>query len=167
MRPRRAMGPPIASHPPVARIYLDHVASTPLDAAVREEMARTLAETSGNPSSLHAEGRRARDLLEVARERTAAVLGCRPREVIFTSGGTEAVNLGLRGAALARAAAGRHVVTSAVEHPAVLDCVAGLEAEGFTATRVAPEADGTVSAEAFEEALVPGTTVASLMLANH
>jgi cysteine desulfurase len=130
-------------------------------------MARALAESGGNPSSLHAEGRRSRDLLEVARERVAKALGCRPREVVFTSGGTEAANLGLRGAAAARAAVGKGLVTSAVEHPAVLDCAAGLEAEGWAVTRVPPRPDGTVSADDFVAALRPDTTVASLMLANH
>jgi cysteine desulfurase len=151
----------------VARTYLDHVASTPVDAAARAEMDRALDEAPGNPSSLHAEGRRARDLLEGARERVARVLGCRPREILFTSGGTEAVNLGLRGAALGRAGDGRRVVVSAVEHPSVLDCAAGLEAEGFEVSRVRPNPDGSVDPAAFEEALAPGTTVASLMLANH
>ncbi len=149
------------------RIYLDHNASTPLDPAVREEMARAETAGSGNPSSLHLEGRRSRDLLEAARGRVAKALGCRPREVVFTGGGTEAVNLGLRGAALARATAGKRVVVSAVEHASVLDCAAGLAADGFEVVRVPPLPDGRIDPEAFAAACGPGTAVASLMRANH
>jgi cysteine desulfurase len=150
------------------RVYLDHVASTPLDPEAREAMLQALG-TSGNPSSLHLEGRRARDLVELSRERVAGALGCRPREVVFASGATEALNLALRGAALARAAAGapRRVVVTAVEHPAVLDVAGGLSPEGFEVVRVPPAPDGSVSADAFDSALEPGAAVAALMLANH
>jgi cysteine desulfurase len=97
------------------RTYLDHNASTPLHPAARAALEHAFSAPLGNPSSPHAEGRRARDLLEGARERVASVLGCRGREVLFTSGGTEAANLGLVGAARARAAPGRHRVVTAVE----------------------------------------------------
>jgi len=149
------------------RVYLDHVASSPLDPAVREAMDRARDDALGNPSSLHAEGRRARDILEAARERVAKALGSRPREVLFTSGGTESCDLALRGAALARASAGRRVVVSAVEHAAVLDPAAALGKAGFDVARVAPSPDGTVDPETFLRACSDGPAVASLMLANH
>src|SRR5262245_14320896 len=156
---------------PPPRVYLDHVASTPLDPGVAEEMARVQRDAFGNASSLHAEGRRARDALEAARDRTAAALGCRPREVVFTSGGTEAAHLALRGAALARREATKggaaHVVVTAIEHGCVLDTASALAREGFTVGKVAPTADGRVEADAVDAACVPGTGVASVMLANH
>ncbi len=149
------------------RTYLDHNASTPLHPAARAALERVGAETLGNPSSPHAEGRRARDLLEDARERVAKVLGCRGREILFTSGGTESVNLGLVGAARARASAGRHLVATAIEHAAVLDPAAALEAQGYAVTRVPPRSDGGVDASAVVAACTPGTTLAAVMLANH
>lgn len=149
------------------RTYLDHNASSPLHPAARAALEQAFAEPLGNPSSPHAEGRRARDLLENARERVAAVLGCRGREVLFTSGGTEALNLGLVGAARARSGIGRRVVVTAIEHAAVLDPAAALEREGYGITRVPPRQDGGVDAAAILEACVPGTTVAAVMLANH
>ena len=150
-----------------ARIYLDHVASTPLDPAVAEAMDRARAAATGNPSSLHLEGRRSRDLLEGARERVAKVLECRPREVLFTAGGTESCDVAVRGAALARVAAGRGVVVTAMEHAAVLDPAAALAKEGFAVARVPPTPDGSVDPAAFDAACGPGTTTASVMLAVH
>jgi cysteine desulfurase len=150
------------------RVYLDHVASTPLDPRVRDEMARVEVDAPGNPSSLHREGRRARDLLEASRDRVAATLRCRPREIVFTSGGTEAINLGLVGVALARQAAGAtRIVTSAVEHAAVLDAADALKPRGFEVVRVPCRPDGSVDADEFAAACVPGTALASLMCANH
>ena len=149
------------------RVYLDHVASTPLDPEVRAAMDRARDDALGNPSSLHAEGRRARDLLEGARERVAKALGARPREVVFTSGGTESCDMALRGAALARASAGKRVVVTAVEHSAVLDPATALAAAGFDVARVAPTPDGTVDAAAVALACGSGPAVASVMLANH
>jgi cysteine desulfurase len=150
-----------------ARIYLDHVASTPLDPAVAEAMDHARGASIGNPSSLHLEGRRSRDLLEGARERVAKVLACRPREVVFTSGGTESCDVALRGVALARAETGRGVVVSAIEHTAVLSPAAALEKAGFLVARVPPESDGSVDPALFDRACGAGTTAASLMCANH
>ena len=149
------------------RTYLDHNASTPLHPAARAALEHAFSAPLGNPSSPHAEGRRARDLLEGARERVASVLGCRGREVLFTSGGTEAANLGLVGAARARAATGRHVVVTAVEHAAVLEPASALEGEGYAVTRVPPRSDGGVDPASVAAACTPGTTVAAVMLANH
>src|SRR5213593_2225571 len=101
-------------------IYFDYNATTPLDPAVREAMLPFLGEIWGNPSSLHHVGRRARAILDDARERTAKVLGAKPSEVVFTSGGTESNNLAICGTARLLRPKGRHIITSTVEHHAVL-----------------------------------------------
>jgi cysteine desulfurase len=103
-------------------IYFDYNATTPLDAAVRDGMLPFLGQIWGNPSSVHQVGRRARAVLDEARERAARVLGCKPAEIIFTSGGTESNNLAVLGTARLLSAKGRHVITSAIEHKAVLSC---------------------------------------------
>jgi len=149
------------------RLHFDANASTPLLPAAAEAVARVDMTAWGNPSSGHEEGRRARAALDAARDRVAGALGCRPREIVFTSGGTEALYLAVVGAARARANVGRRVVVSAVEHPAVLDAADGLVAAGFEVVRVAPRPDGTVDPDAFIGAATPGTTVACLMAANH
>ncbi len=149
------------------RVYLDHAASSPLDPEVADAMAKAAADAAGNPSSLHLEGRRARALLDEARARVARVLGAKPREIVFTSGGTEALGLGLRGAAGARRAAGSRLVVTGVEHPAVLETADALASEGFEVARVAPRPDGTVSADDVDRAAGPGTILAAVMGANH
>src|SRR5512140_1357672 len=101
-------------------IYFDYNATTPLDPQVRAAMLPFLEETWGNPSSVHQVGRRARALLDDARDRAARVLQCRPSELIFTSGGTESANLAIFGTARLRSSKGRHLITSAIEHHAVL-----------------------------------------------
>lgn len=149
------------------RLCFDANASTPMLPEAAEAVARVGVEAWGNPSSAHEEGRRARAALDAARDRVATSLGCRPREVVFTSGGTEALHLAILGAARARAGVGRRVVVSAVEHPAVLDAADLLLAEGFEVARVAPRPDGGVDPDAFLAAANPGTVVACLMVANH
>ncbi len=149
------------------RVYLDHNASCPLDPDVEAAMARAARDASANPSSLHLEGRRARTLLDDARDRVANVLGSKPREIVFTSGGTEALGLGLKGVALSRRAKGRSLVLSAVEHPAVLDEALVLERQGFSVHRVPPAPDGTISAVRVDEAAGPGTILVAMMGANH
>lgn len=149
------------------RTYLDHNASTPLDPGVAEAVAKVQTDAFGNASSTHTEGRKARNLLEDARERVAGVLGCKAREIVFTSGGTEALNLAVRGAAHARVDFGRRVVVTAIEHAAVLDAADSLVAEGFEVARVAPTSDGRIDPEAMLAACGKGTTVACMMLANH
>src|SRR5271165_6228037 len=103
-------------------IYFDYNATTPLDPAVREAMLPFLGAVWGNPSSVHHVGRKARALLDDARDRAANFLGAKPSEIIFTSGGTEANNLAVLGSARALAAKGKHLITSAVEHDAVRQC---------------------------------------------
>ncbi|MGA8576332.1 MAG: cysteine desulfurase family protein [Candidatus Cybelea sp.] len=146
------------------RIYLDNAATTPLraevGAAVRE------AEANYNPSSLHAEGRRARAALDSARERIASLLGVRRNEIVFTASGTESDNLAVLGVARA-AVAGAHVVTTAVEHHAVLGALDRLRVEGFETTLLPVASDGRVDPGEFEAALRPSTILASVMYANN
>src|SRR5437016_3990573 len=119
----------------VRTVYFDYNATTPLDAQVREAMMPYLGEVFGNPSSVHRVGRQARALLDEARDRASKVLGCKPSEVIFTSGGTESVNLAILGTARRLKSKGKHLITSAVEHDAVLHCCEYLQKnEGFEIT---------------------------------
>ncbi len=147
------------------RIYLDHAATT----AMRPEAVDAFRAAAGgfNPSSIHAEGRAARAQLDAARETVARVLGAAPREIVFTGSGSEADVQAVTGAARALAARGRHVVTTAIEHHAVLHAVDVLEAEGWTITRLPVDADGLVDPDRFAAALRDDTTVASVMLANN
>ncbi len=148
------------------RVYLDHAATT----TVRPEAVEAMLPLLGggyNPSSLHAEGRAARAVLDDARASVARVLGAAPREIVFTGGGSEADVLGIVGAARARAGRGRHVVTTAIEHHAVLHAVDVLERDGWRVTRLPVDRHGLVDPAAFAAALTPQTTVASVMLANN
>ncbi len=147
--------------------YLDEGSAAPTSGAARRAAAAAL-ELFGDPLQVHASGRAARRLLERAREEVAAAIGAQPDEVVFTSGGTESVALAIRGAALARRDRGRRVVTSAVEHPAVLGTVAALEAEGFEVVRVPVDEHARVDLDRFAaEVRRPGTVLASLQHANH
>src|SRR3972149_2565413 len=116
------------------RVYLDHAATTPLDARVLDAMPPSRRDVWGNPSSIYLEGREARKALEAARRTVAECLGARPNDIVFTSGGSESDNAAIRGAPFASLRRGRHVVTSAIEHHAVLHTVEQLEREGFSAT---------------------------------
>jgi cysteine desulfurase len=148
--------------------YLDYAATTPPRAEVLEAMARVEGELWANPSSAHADGRRARAAVEWARGELARVWGGEPFEWVFTSGGTEANNLALRGAAaVGRARGARHVVVSAVEHASVLDAARALAREGYEVAFVDPDPDGRVPAERMASALRPDTAVCSLMLGNN
>ncbi len=148
-------------------VYLDHQATTPLDPRVLEAMLPWLTAEFGNAASRqHSWGWTAESAVGAAREEVAAALGAAPREIVFTSGATEANNLAILGAA--RAAKGkRHVVTSAVEHRAVLDPCRQLAAEGFEVTVLAPDATGRVSADAVAAAITGETLLVSLMAANN
>ena len=149
--------------------YLDHAATTPLREEVLDAMLPFLREAWGNPSSLHGPGRRARVAVDRARERVARVLGCEPGEVVFTSGGTEADNLALRGAlAGMRRQSGRGgLVTSAVEHEAVLQTAHALEEEGGDVTVLPPDADGRIAVAAVAGAVNETTGLVSVMLVNN
>ncbi len=152
-----------------SRIYLDHAATTPLDPVVRDAIVAALQEIPGNPSSLYAEGRVARDALDEARGQAAAVLTADPEEVVFTSGGSEGAALAIRGAAFAAAREGRrHLVTTAVEHHAVLHTVQLLrQRHDFETTVVPVDAEGLVDPGAVVNAVRSDTALVSVMYANN
>ena len=146
--------------------YLDHNATTPLAPAALEAMLPFLRDEFGNPSSIHAHGRRARAAIDDARDRLAALLGARPHEIIFTSGGTESVNLGILGLALS--GKGRHLVTAATEHHAVLHAMEFLRTRhGFDLTVLPVDAGGRVDPGVLATALRPDTALVSIMSANN
>ncbi|HUI61902.1 MAG TPA: aminotransferase class V-fold PLP-dependent enzyme [Steroidobacteraceae bacterium] len=151
-------------------VYLDYAATTPVDPAVADAMRSCLGPDGdfGNASSAtHVFGQRAAARIDAAGAQVAALLNCAPREILFTSGATESNNLAILGVARANASRGRHVVTSRIEHKAVLDPCKRLEKEGFTVTYLTPERSGRIDAGAVREALRPDTVLVSIMLANN
>ena len=146
--------------------YLDHAATTPVLEEVFEAMLPYLKGDFGNPSSVYTSGRRAKKGLEDAREQVAKAVGAQPREVIFTAGGTEADNLALRGVA-GSAGASKHVVTSAIEHHAVLHTCEWLEKEGFEVTTLPVDGQGMIEADSLERAIRPDTALVSIMWVNN
>ena len=148
-------------------IYLDHAATTPLRPEVLEAMLPYLTEHHGNPSSIHASGRRARQGLDEAREEIARLIGAKPREIVFTASGTEADNLALKGVAWAGSAKGRHIVTSSVEHKAVMNTCAVLERQGFDITYLPVDRYGRVDPTELASAITDHTTLVSIMAANN
>jgi len=149
-------------------IYLDHHATTPVAPEVVAAMLPYFSERFGNPAGkAHALAREAHEAMEEARARVAALVGSSPEEIVFTSGATEADNLALRGAALAAASRGRHVVTTVLEHAAVLEPARRLEREGFAVTRVAVGSDGLLDPAAVAAALRSDTVLVSVMAANN
>ena len=135
---------------------------------MREAMLPFLGEFWGNPSSVHHVGRRARALLDDSRERTAKVLGCKPSEVIFTSGGTESNNLAIFGTARLLKPKGKHIITSVIEHLAVLHCFDYLEKkEGFAVSRLPVDSEGFVSVDDLRKSIRPDTILVSIMAANN
>jgi len=148
-------------------IYLDHAATSPPHPEVVHEVLRAMRETYGNPSSLHRKGLEAERAVGRARETLAAAIGARREEIVFTSGGTESNNLALRGALRALGHRGRHIITTAVEHPSVLEVVRDLEGDGFRVTLLAPDRDGTVRVEDLGRALAPDTVMVSMMAVNN
>lgn len=152
----------------MADVYLDHNATTPLDPRVREAMLPWLGERHGNPSSIHRFGQAARNAVEEARDRVAALIGGRPLEVVFTASGTEANNTVIASVVeRARALGGGHLVISAIEHPSVRQAAARAERSGIEVTRVPPGEDGVVPAAAMIAALRGDTRLVCLMLANN
>ncbi len=149
-------------------VYLDYNASTPLDPDVLEAMRPFITGIFGNPSSVHAAGREARAGIDDARERLAGVLGARPHELIFTSGGTESCNLAILGLARTRSSRGRHIVTVATEHHAVLRAIEALcRHENFEATILPVDKEGRVSPDHVARALRADTTLVTIMHANN
>ncbi|GIX47588.1 MAG: cysteine desulfurase IscS [Candidatus Tectimicrobiota bacterium] len=149
------------------QVYLDHNATTPVLPEVLEVMLRYCRDDFGNPSSVHRYGRRARVAVDEARDAVAALLGAPAASIVFCSGGTEANNTILQGVAAALKDKGRHLVTSQIEHPAVLDTCAYLETQGYRVTYVPVNADGIVEPEAVAEALTEETILVSIMHANN
>ncbi|HEY3930976.1 MAG TPA: cysteine desulfurase family protein [Verrucomicrobiae bacterium] len=149
-------------------IYLDYNATTPLDPSVRDAMLPFLGEIWGNPSSVHHVGRKARALLDDARDRAAKFLGAKPSEIIFTSGGTESNNLAIFGTTRALKSKGKHLITSVVEHDAVLQSFDYLEKkEGFEVTRLPVNSEGRVSPDYLKKTIRADTILVSIMAANN
>jgi cysteine desulfurase len=148
-------------------VYLDYNATTPLRPEVVDAMLPYLREHFGNPSSVHWAGRRAKQGLEEARERVAALLQARPAEVLFTSGGSESNNLALLGAVAAAQERGVHLITTAIEHSSVLEPVRALAGKGMAVTILPVDHEGRVSVEAVRAAMQPQTKLVSLSVANN
>ncbi|HAF61861.1 MAG TPA: selenide, water dikinase SelD [Anaerolineaceae bacterium] len=148
-------------------VYLDYNATTPIAPQVAEAMRPYIYENFGNPSSSHAYGTAAKKGVEKARRQVAEMLGCQTDEIIFTSGGSESNNLAIKGAAFAYREKGNHIITSAVEHPAVLDVVAYLQKEGFRITILEVDEYGWVDPEDVEKAITSDTILISIMHANN
>jgi cysteine desulfurase len=149
------------------RIYLDYAATTPLDPRVLEAMMPYMTEHFGNPNSIHSFGREARRAIDEAREKIAQLLNCQPSEIVFTSGGTESDNLALRGVAEAYRHKGNHIVTTAIEHHAILRTCKALEDMGFFVTYLPVDEHGLVSPEQVAEAVNERTILVSVMHANN
>ncbi|MBC7293626.1 MAG: cysteine desulfurase, partial [Thermoleophilia bacterium] len=148
-------------------IYLDHAATTPVDPEVVAAMLPWFTEQYGNPSTVYSLGLTASQATERARETVAQLLGAQPEEIYFTSGGTEADNWAIQGTADALAHKGRHLITSAIEHHAVLEPMEHLEKRGFTVTRVPVDSQGIVDPDDVRRALRPDTILVSIMHANN
>jgi cysteine desulfurase NifS len=171
-RAAAACGPVLLRNPagrrqPKRRIYLDNNATTRVDGAVREAMLPFLDGTLGNPSSIHGLGRDAREGIEQARRQVARLIGARPRRIVFTGGGSEADNLALKGIAFANGKARGHLVTSAIEHPAILETCRFLEQIGYEVTYLAVDEYGLVRPDTLRRALTDETMLVSIMMANN
>src|SRR6266481_3419235 len=151
----------------MGKVYLDHSATTPSDPRVVEAMLPFLTEKFGNASSVHSFGREARAAVDRARRQVAAFAGARANEIVLTSGGTEANNLAIRGVCEAAQSHGRHIITSAIEHPSVRSSIHGLEQRGWEATQLPVYDDGLVRVEDVRAALRPDTILISVMMANN
>jgi cysteine desulfurase len=148
-------------------IYMDHAATTPLDPRVFERMRPYFSELFGNPSSIYGLGRKALAALDAAHESVAAALNCRPTEIVFTGGGSEADNLAIKGVAYSPRRRGKHIITTAIEHHAVLRTCEQLEREGFSVTSLPVDAEGLVDPAAVAEAITDQTALVTIMYANN
>jgi len=151
----------------IRRVYLDNSATTPVDSRVAAAMSRAVVETFGNASSVHAFGQQARAAIDRARREVAGLIGAKQNEIVFTSGGTEANNLAIRGLCEATASHGRHVITSAIEHPSVAGVCNELEKRGWEVTRLPVYENGIVRVDDVEKALRSDTVLITIMLANN
>lgn len=148
-------------------IYLDHAATTPVKPEVLEEMIPYFTQKYGNPSSIYSIGRESKKAIEEARDRVAAALGAQSREIFFTGSGTEADNWAIKGVAYANRAKGNHIITSGIEHHAVLHTCQYLESDGFEVTYLPVDANGLISMEQLKQAIRPTTILISVMFANN
>ena len=148
------------------RIYLDYNASTPLDPRIASEMTEKMS-VFGNPSSVHAEGREARALVDEARINVARLLNCDHRQILFTSGGTEANNLAILGTARANQERGKHIITSAIEHSSVKNACQELSREGYKITYIDPLSNGVIDSNDVASAMRSDTILITIMLANN
>ena len=149
------------------KVYLDYSATTPVKEEVLNEMIPYFTEQFGNPSSLYSEGLTSRDAVEKARNQIAALINAGPAEIFFTAGGSEADNWALIGTAEKLQAKGNHIITSMIEHPAILRTCEYLEKRGFEVTYIAPEKDGRILPEKIEEAITDKTILISIMAVNN
>jgi cysteine desulfurase len=170
------LAPPLAPSRPaitvkliseVRRFYFDHNATTPVSQSVLEVLVAALLEVPGNASSIHQDGQLAKQSLEAARRETALLLGCEPKELVFTSGGTEADNLAIFGSLEANSSPHKHIITTAIEHPAVLNPYRELERSGLAVTYIRPGPDGLIDPDDIRRALKPETVLVSVMHANN
>ncbi|MFQ6107846.1 MAG: cysteine desulfurase NifS [Thermoplasmata archaeon] len=149
------------------KVYLDYAAASPVDSRVMEEMLPYFTDKFGNPSSVYSLGFEANTAIEEARERVAKLIGGEPREVVFTSCGTESINLAIKGIARKRKGRGNHIITSSIEHPSVLSAVDQLEKDGFSVTRLPVDKNGIVNIEDVRNAVTEKTILISVMYANN
>ncbi len=149
------------------RIYLDYNATTPVDPRVLEAIVPFMNEEFGNPSSIHSFGRAGKAAIDVSREQVAELLGARPKEIVFTSGGSESNNLAIKGVALGLREKGNHLVTTQVEHSSVLETFRFLESQGFRVTYLGVDKYGLIDLEELREAITDGTILVSVMFANN
>jgi cysteine desulfurase len=148
-------------------IYMDHAATTPVDSAVLTAMLPFFTERFGNPSSIYRLGRESLDALEIAHETVARVLGCRRVEIVFTGGGSEADNLAIKGVACAKRRRGNHIITTTIEHHAVLNTCQQLEREGYHVTYLPVDATGLVNPADVADAITDETALVTMMYANN
>lgn len=149
------------------RIYLDHSATTPTDPEIASTMAIAMTETFGNPSSIYSFAREARKAVAEGREQLAKLINAEPEEIFFTSGGSESDNFALKGIAFANRKKGNHIITTAIEHHAILHTCEWLEKNGFTVTYLPVDENGLISLEDLKNAITDKTILISVMFANN
>ena len=149
------------------RIYLDHAATTPVSRPVLDVMIPFFSENWGNASAIYGNGREARKAIENARRQVADAIGAEPREIIFTSGGSESDNLAIKGTAFAQQGKGRHIITTVIEHHAVVNTCRWLEKQGFCVTYIMPDPEGYIDPDKIRKAIRKDTVLISVMTANN
>jgi len=149
------------------RVYMDHAATTPVDPEVVEAIVPYFTEIYGNASSLHSFGREAHNAMEEARSRVAQLINAHPEEIIFTAGGTESDNIAIKGVAYANRSRGDHIITSTIEHPAVLETCRSLEKQGFKVSYIPVNKNGLIELESLQKAVTERTILITIMHANN